>query len=149
MDYDVKRKKPDTENTRCVLRRSGDNDLSPDPEECATWVTKAEHERWFDSENRQQRNSMKLDNINWPISTTKKEVKSLLGFGSPDKELVQNNEDWTKPRNKQNTNGQDNVDIIILPERLSPDSLNQKLDDEQIFEKGDEQFDAIKSYISS
>src|ERR1700678_3275149 len=90
---------------------------------------------------------MKLNGIaEWAIlTTTMKEVKSFLGFGNFDKEFTQNEEDLTKSKNKQNEKGQDNCDIIMLPERLFPDLLDQELDDEQTFRNNDEQFDPIKT----
>src|SRR6202522_3682726 len=53
--------------------------------------------------------------------------------------------DQTKPQDKRNINGQDYIDIIILPERLFPDLLDQELNDERTFEKDDEWFDPIKT----
>src|SRR6202522_4520064 len=97
-------------------------------------------------ENQLQTDLMKLNGIDiWPTPTTTKEVKSFLGFGSFEKEFTPNNEDLTRPQNKQNINRQDNNDIIMLPERLFPNLLAQEFDDERTFENDNEQFDPIKT----
>src|SRR5271168_5042987 len=82
-----------------------------------------------------------------PTPTTTKEVKSVLGFESFDKEFTQNNEDLTKPQNKRNVNGWDNNNIIMLPERLFPDLLDHEFNDKRTFENDDEQFDPIKTLL--
>ena len=87
---------------------------------------------------------MKLNGIaEWPTPTTTNEVKFFLGFRNFDKEFTQNDEDLMKSQNKQN--GQDNNDIIMLPEGLFPDLLDQESNDRQTFEKDGEQFDPIKT----
>ena len=53
--------------------------------------------------------------------------------------------DQTKPQDKRNMDGQDCIDIIMSPERLFPDQLDQELNDERTFEKDDEWFDPIKT----
>src|SRR5271168_5596616 len=42
-DYDIQMKEQDTKNTQCVLRRSGHNDLFPEPEEYTSWVARTKH----------------------------------------------------------------------------------------------------------
>src|ERR1700678_2808538 len=131
-NYDIQMKEQDTKNTQCVLQRSGDNDLFPDPEECTSWVTKTEHKELLNSGNRQQLNQMKVDGIDWPISATRKEVKSFLGLENinkgfiqdsrtltePLKELLETDETFLVKKGKQN-----NKDMITLPEDLFPNSL--------------------------
>src|ERR1700678_388210 len=153
-DYDIQTKEEATENTQCVLRRSGDNDLFPGPEECTSWVIKTEHKELLDSGNRQQLNPMKLDGIDWPISTTRKEVKSFLGLGNIDKGFIQDSRTLTEPLKELletdetflvNKNEQDDKDLIMLPEDLFPNSLDYGFDDERTLEIDDGQSDPIKS----
>src|ERR1700678_4582591 len=44
MGYDIQTKEQDTEYTRCVQRRSRDNDLFTEPEGYTSWATRAEYE---------------------------------------------------------------------------------------------------------
>src|SRR6202522_2156030 len=133
----------DTEDTR----RTRDDDLFTKPEECTPWVARTEHGGLLNSGNQPQIEPMKPNGIaEWPTpTTTTKEVKSFLGFRNFDKEFTQSEEDLMKSKNKQNEKGQDNCDIIMLPERLLPNLLDQELDNERTFENNDEQFDPIKT----
>src|SRR6202522_3004278 len=145
-DYDIRTKEQDTENTQCVLRRSGDDDLFAEPEGHTSWVTKTEYEGMLNPENQPQTESMKDVGIDeWPTPTTTEEVKSFLGLGNFDKGFTQNDEDLIKPHNKQDENEQDNRDMVKLPERSSPDLLDHEFNDEQAFEINDEQFDPTKT----
>ena len=116
-------------------------------EGCTPWVARTEYKGLLNPENQLQINPMKLNGIaEWPTPTkTTKEDKSLLGLRNLDKEFTQNKEDLTKSKNKLNEKGQDNYNIVMLPERLFPDLLDQELDDERTFEKDDAQFDLIKT----
>jgi hypothetical protein len=78
----------------------------------------------------------------WPTPMT-----TTAGFRNFDAEVILNNEDLTKPQNKRNVNGQDNNDIIMLPERLFPDPMDQEFDDKWTFENDDEQFDPIETLL--
>src|SRR6202522_219023 len=144
---DSETKEQNTEYTRCVPRRSRDNDLFAEPERYTSWATRTEYGGLLNSENQPQIEPMKLNGIaEWPTPmTTAKEVKSFLGFRNFDKEFTQNEEDLTKSKNKRNEKGQDNCDIIMLPERLFPNLLDQELDDKRTFGNNDEQFDPIKT----
>src|ERR1700678_1581747 len=102
-------------------------------------VTKTEHKELLDSGNRQQLNPMKLDGIDWPISTTRKEVKSFLGLGNINKEFIQDNRTLTEPLKELletdktflvKQNEQDDKDMIMLPEDLFPNSLDYRFNDE-------------------
>src|SRR6202522_534648 len=143
-DYDIRTKEQDTENTQCVLRRSGDDDLFAEPEGHTSWVTKTEYEGMLNPENQPQTESIKDVGIDeWPTPTTTEEVKSFLGFGSFDEEFTQNNEDLMKPQDRQNESEQNYDNIVILPEELFPSPPNHESNDERTFEKGDEQVDPI------
>src|SRR5271168_3795534 len=143
-DYDIQTKEQDAEYAQCVQRRSRDNDLFAEQEGCTPWIARTEYEGLLNPGNQLQMNPMKLNGIaEWPTPTTMtKEVKSFLGFRNFDKEFTQNEEDLTKSKNEK---GQDNCDIIMLPERLFPDLLDQELDDERTLRNNDEQFDPIKT----
>src|ERR1700678_3762135 len=145
IDNNSETKELNTENTGGVPRRSRNNNPFTEPEGCTPWVARTEHGGLLNSGNQPQTGPIKLNGIaEWTIpTTTMKEVKSFLGFRNFDKEFTQNEEDLTKSKNKQNEKGQDNCNIIMLPERLFPDQLDQELDDEQTFENNDEQFDPI------
>src|ERR1700678_1574932 len=146
-DYDIQTKEEDTEDTPSAPRRSRNNNPFTEPEGCTPWVARTEHGGLLYSGNQPQIGPMKLNGIaEWPTpTTTTKEVKSFLGFRNFDKEFTQNEEDLTKSKNKRKEKGQDNCDIIMLPERLFPDLLDQELDDERTFRNNDEQFDPIKT----
>src|SRR6202522_2940191 len=133
-------KELNTENTEGVPRRSRNKNPFTEPEGCTPWVARTEHGGLLNPENQLQMNSMKLNGIaEWPTpTTTTKKVKSFLGFRNFDKEFTQNEEDLTKSKNKQKEKGLDNCDIIMLPERLFPDLLDQELDDERTFRNNDE-----------
>ena len=136
-DYDIQTKEQDTEHTQCVQRRSRDNNLFAEQEGCTPWVARTEYEGLLYSENQLQTNPMKLYGIDiWPTPTTTEE-----GLGN----FTQNDEDLTNPQSKQNKEEQDDRDIIVLPERLFSDLLDQEFDDERTFENDDEQSDPIKS----
>ena len=80
---------------------------------------------------------MKLYGIDiWPTPTTTEE-----GLGN----FTQNDEDLMNPQSKQNKEEQDDRDIIVLPERLFSNLLDQEFDDKRTFEHDDEQFDPIKT----
>jgi hypothetical protein len=81
----------DTEDTR----RTRDDDLFTEPEECTPWVARTKHGGLLNSGNQPQIEPMKLNGIaEWPTpTTTMKEVKSFLGFRNFDKEFTQNKED--------------------------------------------------------
>src|SRR6202522_4803329 len=145
IDDNSETKELNTENTGGVPRRSRNNNPFTEPEGCTPWVARTEHGGLLNSGNQPQIGPIKLNGIaEWTIPmTTMKEVKSFLGFRNFDKEFTQDEEDLTKSKNKQNEKGQDNCNIIMLPERLFPDLLDQELDDEQTFENNDEQFDPI------
>src|ERR1700678_2279982 len=146
-DNDIQKREQGIENTQCVLRRSRDNNLFTEPEEYTSWVTGTEYEGLFYPENQLRTNLMKLNGIaEWPTpTTTTKEDKPFLGPRNLDKEFTQNGEDLTKSEDELNEKGQDDYDIIMMPERLFPDLLDQELDDERTFEYDDEQFDPIKT----
>src|SRR6202522_3790604 len=139
-DYDIQTKEEDTEDTRSAPRRSRNNNPFTEPEGCTPWVARTEHGGLLYSGNQPQIGPMKLNGIaEWPTpTTTTKEVKSFLGFRNFDKEFTQNEEDLTESKNKRKEKGQDNCDIIMLPERLFPDLLDQELDDEWTFRNNDE-----------
>src|SRR6202522_3102094 len=147
IDDNSETKELNTENTGGVPRRSRNNNPFTEPEGCTPWVARTEHGGLLNSGNQPHIGPMKLNGIaEWAIpTTTMKEVKSFLGFRNFDKEFTQDEEDLTKSKNKQNEKGQDNCNIIMLPERLFPDLLDQELDDEQTFENDNEQFDPIKT----
>src|SRR6202522_3398542 len=146
MGYDIQMKEQDTEYTRCVQRRSRDNDLFAEPERYTSWVTRTEYEGMLNPENQPQTESRKGVGIDeWPTPTTTKRVKSFLGFENLNTEFTQNDEDLIKPHNKQDENEQDNRDMVKLPERSSPDLLDHEFDDERAFEINDAQFDPIKT----
>src|SRR6202522_2984277 len=148
MGYDIQMKEQDTKYTRCVQRRSRDNDLFAEPERYTSWVTRTEYEGMLNPENQPQTESRKGVGIDeWPTPTTTKRVKSFLGFENFDTEFTQNDEDLIKPHNKQDENEQDNRDMVKLSERSSPDLLDHEFDDEQAFEIDDEQFDPIKTLL--
>src|ERR1700678_3418131 len=133
MDYDIQTKEQDTEYTRCVQQRSRDNDLFAEQEGCTPWVAKTEYEGLLNPENQLQMNPMKLNGIaEWPTpTTTTNEDKSFLGLRNLDKEFgLPDKSDLTKSKNKLKEKGQDNHDIIMLPERLFSDLLDQELDNE-------------------
>ena len=70
-DYDILTKEQDTEYTRCVQRRSRDNDLFTEQEGCTPWVAKTEYKGLLNPENQLQMNPMKLNGIaEWPTPTT-------------------------------------------------------------------------------
>src|ERR1700678_3454567 len=141
MGYNIQMKEQDTKYTRCVQRRSRDNDLFTEPEGYTSWATRAEYEGLFNPENQLRTNPMKLYSIDiWPTPTITKE-----GLGNFDKGFTQNDEDLINPQSKRNKDEQDNRDMIVLPERLFPDLLDQEFDDERTFEIDDEQSDPIKS----
>src|SRR5271168_5492322 len=79
MDYDIQTKEQDTEYTRCVQRRSRDNDLFTEPEGSTSWATRAEYEGLFYPENQLQTDLMKLYGM-WPTPAMTTEVKSFLRF---------------------------------------------------------------------
>src|ERR1700678_1754465 len=140
IDNNSETKEQNTGNTRSVPRRSRNNDLFTKPEGCTPWVARTEHGGLLNSGNQLQIEPMKLNGIaEWPTpTTTTKEVKSFLGFRNFNKEFIQNEQDLTKSKNKRNEKAQDNCDIIMLPERLFPDLLDQELDDEWTFRNNDE-----------
>src|ERR1700678_1383267 len=95
-----------------------------------------------------------VDGIDWPISTTKKEVKSFLGFGNIDKKFIQDNRTLTEPLKELlemdktflvKKDEQDDKDMIMLPEDLFPNSLDYGFDDKRTLEIDDGQSDPIKS----
>src|ERR1700678_425102 len=141
----------DTENTR----RSRDNDLFTEPEDCTSWVTRTKYEGLLKPENQLQANLMKLYGIDkWPTPAMTTEVKSFLGFGNVDKGFIQNNWTLTKPLKelletdetfRAKKNEQDDNDMTMLPEDSFPNSLNHRFDDERTFVIDDEQSDPIKS----
>src|SRR6202522_3010902 len=97
---------------------------------------------------------MKLDGIDWPISTTRKEVKSFPGFGNIDKGFIQDNRTLTEPLKELletdetslvKKNEQDDKDMIMLPEDLFPNSLDYGFEDKRTLEIDDGQSDPIKS----
>src|SRR5271168_4028728 len=136
-DYDIQTKEPDTEHTQCVQRRSRDNNLFAEQEGCTPWVARTEYEGLLYSENQLQTNPMKLYGIDiWPTPTTTEE-----GLGN----FTQNDEGLMNPQSKQNKEEQDDRDIIVLPERLFSNLLDQEFDDKRTFEHDDEQFDPIKT----
>src|ERR1700678_2133741 len=125
---DSETKEQNTEYTRCVPRRSRDNDLFAEPEKYTSWATRTKYEGMLNPENQPQTEPMKDNGIDvWPTPTTIKE-----GLGNFDKRFIQNDEDLISPQVKRNREEQDNW--LILPERLFPDPLDQKLSDEQTFE---------------
>src|SRR6202522_4078503 len=80
----------DTENTR----RSRDNDLFAEPEDCTSWVTGTKYIGLLNPENQLQTGLMKLNGIDeWPTPTMTKKVKSFLGFENFNTEFTQNDED--------------------------------------------------------
>src|SRR5271168_2379783 len=132
----------DTENTR----RSRDNDLFTEPEDCTSWMTGTKYIGLLNPENQLQTGLMKLNGIDeWPTPTMTKKVKSFLGFENFNTDFTQNDEDLIKPHNKQDENEQDNRDMVKLPEGSSPDLLDHEFDDKRAFEIDDEQFDPIKT----
>src|ERR1700678_2533185 len=97
---------------------------------------------------------MKLDGIEWPISTTRKEVKSFLGFENINKGFIQDNRTLTEPLKEPletdetflaKKDEQDDKDMIMLPEGLFPNPLDYGFDDERTLEIDDGQSDPIKS----
>src|ERR1700678_1400469 len=140
IDDNSETKELNTENTGGVPQRLRNNNPFTEPEGCTPWVARTEHGGLLYSGNQPQIGPMKLNGIaEWPTpTTTMKEVKSFLGFRNFDKEFTQNEEDLTKSKNKRKEKGQDNCDIIMLPERLFPDLLDQELDDEWTFRNNDE-----------
>src|ERR1700678_1351766 len=140
IDDNSETKELNTENTGGVPRRSRNNNPFTEPEGCTPWVARTEHGGLLNSGNQPQTGPIKLNGIaEWTIpTTTMKEVKSFLGFRNFDKEFTQNEEDLTESKNKRKEKGQDNCDIIMLPERLFPDLLDQELDDEWTFRNNDE-----------
>src|SRR5271168_9086 len=140
IDDNSETEKQNTEYTRCVQQRSRDNDLFTEPERYTSWATRTKYEGMLNPENQPQTEPMKDNGTDiWPTPTT-----TTAGFRNFDAEFIQNNEDLMKPQNKRNINGQGNNDIIMLPERLFPDSMDQEFDDKWTFENDDEQFDPIK-----
>src|ERR1700678_153198 len=136
-DYDIQTKEQDTEHTQCVQRRYRDNNLFAEQEGCIPWVARTEYEGLLYSEKQLQTNPMKLYGIDiWPTPTTTEE-----GLGK----FTQNDEDLMNTQSKQNKEEQDDRDIIVLPERLFSDLLDQEFDDKRTFEHDDEQFDPIKT----
>src|SRR6202522_2359988 len=136
-DYDIQTKEQDTEHTQCIQRRYRDNNLFAEQEGCIPCVARTEYEGLLYSENQLQKNPMKLYGIDiWPTPTTTEE-----GLGN----FTQNDEDLMNPQSKQNKEEQDDRDIIVLPERLFSDLLDQEFDDKRTFEHDDEQFDPIKT----
>src|SRR5271168_924789 len=143
IDDNSETEKQNTEYTRCVQQRSRDNDLFTEPERYTSWATRTKYEGMLNPENQPQTEPMKDNGTDiWPTPTT-----TTAGFRNFDAEFIQNNEDLTKPQNKRNANGQGNNDIIMLPERLFPDSMDQEFDDKWTFENDDEQFDPIKTLL--
>src|SRR6202522_3165908 len=141
----------DTENTR----RSRDNDLFTEPEDCTSWVTGTKYIGLLNPENQLQTGPMKLNSIvEWPTPMTTTEVKSFLGFGNVDKGFIQDNWTLTEPLKelletdetfRAKKNEQDDNDMTMLPEDSFPNSLNHRFDDERTFVIDDEQSDPIKS----
>src|SRR6202522_1315160 len=155
MGYDIQTKEQDTEYTRCVQRRSRDNDLFTEPEGYTSWVTRTKYEGLLNPENQLQTNLMKLYGIDiWPTPAMTTEVKSFLRFGNVDKEFIQDNWTLTEPLKnlfemdetfQEKENGQDDHDTIILTEDLFLDLLDHGFDGKRTFENNDEQFDPIKT----
>src|SRR5271168_2062439 len=146
IDDNSETKEQNTEYTRCVSRRSRDNDLFAELEGCASWATRTEYEGMLNPENQPQTESRKGVGIDeWPTQTTTKRVKSFLGFENFNTEFTLNDEDLIKPHNKQDENEQDNRDMVKLPKGSSPDLLDHEFDDERAFEIDDEQLDPIKT----
>src|ERR1700678_1018658 len=124
-DYDIRRKEQDTENTQCVLRRSGDDDLFEEPEGHTSWVTRTEYEGLLYPENQLQTDLMKLYGIDiCPTPAMITEAKSLLRLGNVDKGFIQDNWTLTEPFEELletvetflvKKDEQDDKDMIMLP----------------------------------
>src|SRR5271155_4397018 len=155
MGYDIQTKEQDTEYTRCVQRRSRDNDLFTEPEGSTSWATRAEYKGLFNPENQLQKKLMKLYGIDiWPTPAMTTEVKSLLRFGNIDKGFIQDNWTLTEPLKnlfemdktfQEKKNGQDDHDTIILTEGLFLNLLDHGFDGKRTLENNNEQFDPIKT----
>src|SRR5271168_2898615 len=154
-DYVIQTKEQDTKYTRCVQRRSRDNDLFTEPEGSTSWATRAEYKGLFNPENQLQTNLMKLYGIDiWPTPAMTTEVKSFLRLGNVDKGFIQDNWTLTEPLKnlfemnetfQEKKNGQDDHDTIILTEDQFLDLLDHGFDGKRTFENNDEQFDPIKT----
>src|SRR6202522_687850 len=144
-DYQTIETKEERDNEN--IRQSRGSDLFAEQEGCTPWIAETEYEGLLNPEDQLQLSPMKPNGITeWPTPTiTTKEVKFFLRFRNFDEEFTQNEEDLTKSKDKWNEKGQDNCDIIMLPERLFPNSLDYGLDDERTCELDDGQFDPIKT----
>src|SRR5271168_4256195 len=155
MGYNIQMKEQDTKYTRCVQRRSRDNDLFTEPEGYTSWVTRTEYEGLLNPENQLQTDPMKLYGIDiCPTPAMITEVKSFLGLGNVDKGFIQDNWTLTEPFEELleadetflvKKDEQDDKDMIMLPEDLFPNSLDYGFDDERTLEMDDGQSDPIKS----
>src|ERR1700678_4426935 len=144
-DYQMIETKEERDNEN--IRQSRGSDLFAEQEGCTPWIAETEYEGLLNPEDQLQLSPMKPNGIaEWPTpTTTTKEVKFFLRFRNFDEEFTQNEEDLTQSKDKWNEKGQDNCDIIMLPERLFPNSLDYGLDDERTCELDDGQFDPIKT----